>query len=136
MKPKEFWRVEIDRTRGFNIASRSDFELMERVIDADYDLSECIPYCIDYSNNAIAYSCGLNQRTAATAPFHYRYLRDYTRLMAIVPLESRLKSPYKIPMDPAFIFSMGRCGSTLVAQFLRKLGRICIAESDIFSQAL
>lgn len=130
------WKVETARHLRFNVAAYHDLRFVEALRSESAAHEHYIPYCINYESFDIVYSLGLSTDLAAQAPFHYKYLRDYTTKVAITPLSRRRNESIALAKDPIFIFSPGRCASTLLASFIRHQGFVCLSEPDIFSDAV
>lgn len=69
-----------------------------------------------------------------TGPFVYQQQRDLAREALVVPLEELLDlaADVALPGELAFLFSTGRCGSTLASRIMATLpGVVCLSEPDV-----
>jgi hypothetical protein len=66
------------------------------------------------------------------APFYYLYLRRNARALLSVPREALSES--KPGSVPVFMFSPGRCGSTLLSRLLYEARITAVSEPDFFTQ--
>ncbi len=93
-----------------------------------------VPYCFDYSEKLLIYAVGVDPFRAGQATFHFVYLRENAKGFLKVPLE---KFPVAIPeaaQIPTILFSVGRCGSTLLSKLLGVMEVVSISEPDFFTQ--
>jgi hypothetical protein len=91
-----------------------------------------IPLLFDGQNDAFIYSLNIDPLAAINYPFHFIYLRQNTKLVGSINFLDRfsVKSNYT---DPYFIFSIGRCGSTLLSKLLSCFDVISISEPDFYN---
>lgn len=68
------------------------------------------------------------------APFLYLAQRNYAERVVEVELSSLDLSNELIQDDITFVFSIGRCGSTLVSKIFSKLDYLNVSECDVFTQ--
>ena len=119
------------RTRDLLSISRpEDFILgANRTVDSsrifDPDVS---PYCFDLANRSLL--C-VSTPDISGAVFFYQAQRQHARSAINVPFESLPKGP----ASPALIFSIGRCGSTLLVRALEAAGIRAVSEPDFYRQA-
>jgi hypothetical protein len=131
------WEVSLNTSSRFKISEANDF-FRESYIKADenavvqgYD----IPYCFDFVNKELICSRNLDAKEASNSIFHYDFLRENTKTILTIPWEHAKKFDDEVK-NPIFIFSPGRCGSTLFANFFRSNNTTCLSEPDIYSQAV
>lgn len=111
------------------ISGSDDFSLEAgRAVDSsrmfDPDVS---PYCFDLANRALL--C-VSTPDISGATFFYQAQRQHARSVIQVPFDS-------LPEEtdsPALIFSIGRCGSTLLVRALQAAGVRTVSEPDFYTQ--
>jgi hypothetical protein len=94
-----------------------------RIRDADVS-----PYCFDFANGRLI--C-VSTRDLSGAIFFYQAQRQHARSVIPVPFAALPRGP----VSPALIFSIGRCGSTLLVKALEASGVRAVSEPDFFTQA-
>jgi hypothetical protein len=114
----------------FRISGPDDFGLEAgRVVDPsrmfDPDVS---PYCFDLANRTLL--C-VSTPDISGASFFYQSQREYARSVIKVPFEALPEGP----AAPVLIFSIGRCGSTLLVKALEAAGVDAVSEPDFYTQA-
>jgi hypothetical protein len=112
------------------ISGPDDFSLEPgREVDSarmfDQDVS---PYCFDLAGRSLI--C-VSTPDISDAVFFYRSQREYARSVIRIPFASLPEGP----ASPALIFSIGRCGSTLLVKALRAAGVRTVSEPDFYTQA-
>jgi hypothetical protein len=86
------------------------------------------PYCFDLANRTLL--C-VSTPDISDATFFYQAQRQQARTVIKVPFDA-------LPEEtgsPALIFSIGRCGSTLLVRALQAAGVRTVSEPDFFTQA-
>ena len=128
----------VARRRGerISIASPGDFSLssprvLERAAGATLPL---LPYCLDFVRRRSVYAGGVDIRSAQEAPFYYLHLRRNAKSVVTVPWGSAL-AEVASRRAPVFLFSPGRCGSTLLSQILVQAQVANVSEPDFYTQA-
>ncbi|MEI9995010.1 MAG: hypothetical protein WDM91_10480 [Rhizomicrobium sp.] len=93
-----------------------------------------LPYCIDLPRRRAVYVAGADVAGAQDAPFYYLYLRRHAQRIAFVPWAAGglRKTAGRAPI---FLFSPGRCGSTLVSRMLSAAAVANVSEPDFYTQA-
>ena len=86
------------------------------------------PYCFDFANRSLL--C-VSTPDISGAVFFYQAQRQHARSVIRVPFESLPDGP----TSPALIFSIGRCGSTLLVKALEAAGVRTVSEPDFYTQA-
>jgi hypothetical protein len=114
----------------FRISGPDDFSLdggraveSSRMFEPDVS-----PYCFDLTNRTLL--C-VSTPDISAASFFYQAQRQYARSVIKVPFESLPEGP----ASPALIFSIGRCGSTLLVRALEAAGVRVVSEPDFYTQA-
>jgi hypothetical protein len=123
-------------TERISISTPGDFaleprEALTRGAAAPQDL---LPYCLDFLNRRAIYVGGVDSAGAQTAPFYYLHLRRTARRVVSVPWET-LPLVHDAARAPIFLFSPGRCGSTLLSRILSAAGTANVSEPDFYTQA-
>lgn len=119
------------RTREVaTISGPDDFGLETgHVVDSsrmfDPDVS---PYCFDLPNRTLF--C-VSTPDISGATFYYQAQRQQARNVIKIPYAALPAGP----PSPALIFSIGRCGSTLLVRALEAAGLHVVSEPDFFTQA-
>jgi hypothetical protein len=94
-----------------------------RMFEADVS-----PYCFDPANRTLL--C-VSTPDISDATFFYQAQRQCARSVITVPFDALPDGP----KAPALIFSIGRCGSTLLVRALQAGGVRTVSEPDFFTQA-
>jgi hypothetical protein len=90
-----------------------------------------IPYCEDEHTGHLICATGLDATAIAARGLHYAQLRAATRKIAVVPVE-RVPISAQACTSRVYLFSPGRCGSTLLCQVLRAAGVPALAEPGFY----
>lgn len=124
------------------INSRKDFFQSKRLEynDFDYeilkqnlDIKQSIPYLFDLEKNAFLYAINIDYNEAVKSPFHFQYLRDHVKEFGLIDFYKRYEYEYYDFNDPIFIFSSGRCGSTLLSKLISSFDILSISEPDFYN---
>jgi hypothetical protein len=122
------------RTERIAISAPGDF-VLEPWAPFRRDPDEAIlPYCLDFLRRRSLYVGGVDREGAQTAPFYYLYLRRQARRVVSVPWEAGALDD-AAAHAPIFLFSPGRCGSTLLSRILSAAGHANVSEPDFYTQA-
>jgi hypothetical protein len=113
-----------------SVSQATDFVLdAGRVVDRsrmfDADVS---PYCFDLQDRKLL--C-VSTPAIARATFFYQAQRQQARSVIKVPFAALPEAPD----SPTLIFSIGRCGSTLLQKSFEAAGASAVSEPDYFTQA-
>jgi hypothetical protein len=124
------WTVVSHNPDRLSVSSPGDFVVEAgRAVDVsrmrEADVS---PYCFDVANRNLL--C-VSTPDLSDEVFFYQAQRQYARSVIRVPLELLPAGP----ASPALIFSIGRCGSTLLVKALQAAGLRAVSEPDFFRQA-
>jgi hypothetical protein len=112
------------------IVSRvGDFDLGLAAPRRALELGPYIPYCADYAARRL-HLTRLAPGYAGKAPFLYMAQRRFADELATVSFDrlAELMAPEPVGQQPLLIFSIGRCGSTLVTQMLDAAGLRAFSE--------
>jgi hypothetical protein len=132
-------RVRADPTQ---VVSLDDFRLRET--DADEDLCaivaerpNVVPYCLDHANRRMIFAEIPPQIDLSKAPFYYQAQYEHATRLIALPYDSVHKIAARLPAGFGaliFIYSVGRCGSTLVSKLWGRLeDTYSISEPDVFA---
>jgi len=112
------------------ISGPDDFSLgAGRAVDSSRMFEPDVsPYCFDLANRTLL--C-VSTPDISGATFFYQAQRQYARSVIRVPFESLPGGP----ASPVLIFSIGRCGSTLLVKALEAAGVRAVSEPDFYTQA-
>lgn len=115
------------------IASVDDFVTKRR--PAHNVMSQtALPYCFDFLRGRAIYVSDLDSRAVQKAPFYYLHLRRNAQRLLSVPIEHGPVARQSPARDPFFLFSPGRCGSTLLSRVLFEAGIPSVSEPDFYTQ--
>ena len=122
------------RTERVAISTPGDFLTADRRPVEIADGTGLLPYCLDVLRRRSVYVGGVDPKGAQAAPFYYLYLRRHAAWVVSVPWERGALSPGE-PRAPIFLFSPGRCGSTLLSRLLSQARIANVSEPDFYTQA-
>ena len=122
--------VHLRTTDSTSVSQTSDFVLepgrpVERTRMFDPDVS---PYCFDLENRKLI--CVSTPDIAGTT-FFYQAQRQLARTVIKVPFHTLPEAA----TSPTLIFSIGRCGSTVLHRAFETAGVRAVSEPDYFTQA-
>ncbi|MEJ0024495.1 MAG: hypothetical protein WDN01_00590 [Rhizomicrobium sp.] len=120
------------RTDRIAISTPGDF--LTSVVRPFDGAEGLFPYCLDFFRRRSVYVGGVDAEGAQSAPFYYLYLRRNATRVVSVPWEAGALMP-GAPRAPIFLFSPGRCGSTLLSRLLSGGGVANVSEPDFYTQA-
>jgi hypothetical protein len=115
-------RVSVSQPADFVLDAGQAVE-RSRIFEPDVS-----PYCFDFDHRLLL--C-VSTPEIAGATFFYQAQREQAGSLIKVPLEV-LPEP---DASPALIFSIGRCGSTLLHKAFEAAGARSVSEPDYFTQA-
>lgn len=133
---REVYCLTVRRARNVNrisIASPRDFVCVRSENPADAPQT-VFPYCLDFLNARAIYAADTGIGAVQGAPFYYLHLRRRARRLLSVPIEHGPVGRLCGHTDPVFLFSAGRCGSTLVSRILSEAGIASVSEPDFYTQ--
>jgi len=93
-----------------------------------------LPYAADSGSNCLFYSVHEDPAALFHCPFLYQAQYESVQKFLAVPFDQLGEMDRDAPSGPTFVFSIGRCGSTLLVRMLVAAGLTAISEPDIFSQ--
>jgi len=123
--------IKARRTDCISVAAPGDFICTPWTARADLP-NEALPYCLDVLARRSLYVTGLEPAAAQAAPFYFLHARRHAREVISVPWAR--DRPRSGAAAPIFLFSLGRCGSTLLSQILTEAGVPNVSEPDFYSQ--
>src|SRR5205807_9559763 len=128
------------RTSPVSVASPHDFRVRDggrtdpRVVLQQPNLSL---YCLDFDHRQALFAETLPECDLSRAPFLYQAQYEAARRLIEVPSDILQCLAAEVAIDPSrliLIYSVGRCGSTLVSRaFSEVVGVDSISEPDVFS---
>lgn len=123
------------RKSRFSIASPDDFNVkyIENHKFSFDDLRRMTPYCFNPQNNKF-YFVDTN-KNHTKLPFIYQAQFDSAEKVYLVDREvlGNLILRKEMKSKPIFVFSIGRCGSTLFSKLIGEMGVCDISEPDVFT---
>jgi len=133
--PGPSWRTA--STRDFATLRGREVSLARLLADAPDTLS---PYALDVPARRVAFvqtSPGLD--LAAAHPFVYEAQRRHARQLVVASEEEVVDAARVLRLPehrPTFLYSTGRCGSTLLGKMVARLDGVqSISEPDVYTQA-
>jgi len=120
------------------LAQPNDFTSLPS-IEIQFDdldkLRPIIPYCIDFKKRSIIYIAKYDIDKGIKAPFLYSHERENADYLLEtnfenIPLAKNIKN-FKAPR---FVFSPGRCGSTLLSKICQTAKHTSLSEPDFYTQ--
>ena len=123
-------------TERISISAPSDFRLtaVKALEPAVASRAGLLPYCLDFPRRRSVYVGGVDPKGAQSAPFYYLHLRREARSVVSVPWEQGPLAS-STARSPIFLFSPGRCGSTLLSRILSAAGSTNVSEPDFYTQS-
>jgi hypothetical protein len=99
------------------------------------DIGPLSPYAVDTNKKSTLYIAKLNLQEALDSTFYYRYQRENANYLVEIPWSESLQINAKRTfLAPTFIFSTGRCGSTLLTKIYKATNTPSFSEPDFYSQ--
>ncbi len=103
-------------------------------------LSDLSPFCIDLKRNQVVFVRVASDVDLTAAPFYYHAQRQHAIEVYSLGFEQFYELAEELPDDAGnvgFLFSTGRCGSTLLAKLLQTSPQVvAISEPDVYTQAV
>lgn len=123
------------------IASPADFEFSEgNTVDAQVVIENpnISLYCLDHENQRAIFVETPGDVDLSQAPFYYQAQYEHSVGLFAVPYETLYRLANDIHLDSKrliLIYSVGRCGSTLLSSALNQVEDIVsLSEPDVFTQ--
>jgi len=120
-----------------HIVNADDFTCTNTVSFPEEELNKIkplVPYAIDPQSRTTIYSAKINIKKSLESAFLYDYLRRNTEIALSAPIDHGNLNQLKDFRIPIFIFSTGRCGSTLLTKIINSHQRITLSEPDFYTQ--
>ena len=131
------------RQDPISVVSLDDFQYHERdAIEAHVVLEQptLSLYCLDHANHRAIFVDTPPDVDLSTAPFYYQTQYQAARRLIAVSYDTLHALAQEVQLDPRHIiviYSVGRCGSTLVSQALNQAdGVVSFSEPDVYTQIL
>jgi hypothetical protein len=116
-------------------ASPSDFTLRPvGTVDTIRPQDNAVIYCVDPKSERALFTLYDDLPSMLRAPFLYEAQFSAARQIVTVPFERLEECASAGGAKPAFVFSIGRCGSTLLTALLGAIGVNSVSEPDILTQ--
>jgi len=97
------------------------------------NFNQYLPLCVDWKAERLVYGRWDGARSLSDVPFLYQRQRLCTKMLADIPFERLHELGCADGMTPMFIFSIGRCGSTLLSKMLSAVGENALSEPDVLT---
>jgi hypothetical protein len=132
--------------RTYDIISRKKKSALALASSADFVLrrlesEEAVPtnwpgiaYCFSLWRKQLFLTAGGNPASLLQAPFLYIAQFEAAERVIAIPFPRLPEMDLRGPARPVFIFSPGRCGSTLLAALLKAAGAGVLSEPDFMTQ--
>lgn len=122
-------RMNLNATK---ILDNKDFKTeINHTIEPEKFNKKVIPAIIDWENNLIFLSDTANDEEIERIPFFYQWQRGNIKELYSIPFNQYRKINLENEsVKPFFVFSIGRCGSTLLVNLCKSLGKKTISEPD------
>jgi hypothetical protein len=116
-------------------ASPEDFTLSTvSTIDTIRPQDNAVIYCFDPGSERALFTLCDDLRALLQAPFLYEAQFAAARQIVTVPFERLEECACARGATPVFVFSIGRCGSTLLTALLGAIGANSVSEPDVLTQ--
>lgn len=91
-------------------------------------------YCLTHAQERMLCAICPDSDGLFEAPFLWQAQYQRASHIASIPFERLHEFPCTVPRKPIFVFSIGRCGSTLLSAILRACGAHSVSEPDLLTQ--
>jgi hypothetical protein len=140
--PKPFRRpivvseiVTRQKRAAIAVASAHDFTLSPvGELPAGRDLWPGPAYCLNQGQERALFTICPDNDDLSEAPFFWQAQHQRASHIASIPFERLHEFLGTLPQRPIFIFSIGRCGSTLLSALVRASGARSVSEPDLLTQ--
>lgn len=123
------------KRRAIAVASPLDFILQQAgELHPERDKWPGPAYCLSRAEKRVLFTICPHTDALFDAPFLWQAQYQLASQVASVPFERLQEFIGTLPLKPIFVFSIGRCGSTLLSALLRKCGIHSISEPDLLTQ--
>jgi Sulfotransferase family len=117
------------------VASPHDFTLeYAGELSAGRDEWPAPAYCLNHAEKQVLFAICHDNDRVFEAPFLWHAQYQQASQIATIPFERLNEFVCTVPERPIFVFSIGRCGSTLLSALLRASGAHTISEPDLLTQ--
>jgi hypothetical protein len=127
-------RSHVDTTR---LLRPSDFEstIVRRISGTTLleELRSCLPIYADWHAERLAFGRWRGTTPPTAVPFLYQHQRSHADELIEVPFERLDELCCAEGMRPTFVFSIGRCGSTLLSKLLLAAHEQSLSEPDVLT---
>lgn len=120
------------------MSEMADFPMgpSRKMRSAPRELLPAFPCVIDVNRARTLYVAGLDAQRLREAPFCGVFAREEAKTVFLVPWEAGSINRPRATKDPIYLFSPGRCGSTLLHNIFVEAKINSISEPDIASALL
>ncbi len=128
------------RSPANTVAAPTDFESVPGDEIAAVSLienSRVTLYCLDFANQQAIFTEAPAGLDLTAAPFYYLAQYQQAERLMTMPFDEfgRLAAQLPLPGYVMFLYSVGRCGSTLLSQVFHQVETcLSLSEPDVFSQ--
>jgi hypothetical protein len=123
------------KSRWLDVANPTDFKLkFERSLPDLRELDGFLPYCLNPETERVIYTYTSDRNAILNAPFLYQTQYETAKHVITVPFERMLVLEAIERMDPIYVFSIARCGSTLLSRLVQSIGHSSASEPDLYTQ--
>lgn len=124
--------IERTNLNSTKIMDNTDFStVIDHIIDAAEFKQNALPAVIDWKNSKIFLSDSCSKNKVNTVPFFYQWQRSNIEQLFSIDFSQYKRIPLKTQtVLPIFVFSIGRCGSTLLVNLCKNIGIKTISEPD------
>lgn len=114
-------------------STQNDFSVgpFHRIPRRSLEGQMAFPCVFDVFHGRTWYALGLDPQELLNAPFANVYARTQTKNIVSVPWEAGPMNCPRVAADPIYVFSSGRCGSTLLHKILLAAKVASVSEPDI-----
>jgi hypothetical protein len=134
-----FGEAEKERSEGaIRVCSTDDFDMSAlSPVDTFPKEIKWLPYAVDIPGSRLMLTGAEDFPALLDAPFFYQEQFQLTRHLLLCPIErvsEMCPSGAANPEKFLFVFSIGRCGSTMLSMLFKTVSLPAISEPDIFSE--
>jgi hypothetical protein len=119
--------------KQFAVANHKDFVLVDGKALDILKKDRYSPYSFDCAEKKFYLT--ESDKDIGEKPFFYQAQFESAQSVVTLPLAmaEEVYGAYNRRLNPTFLFSIGRCGSTLLSKLTRSLGMVDVSEPDIFT---
>ena len=122
------------RRAAVAIASPQDFVLRHIGTQSEPSGPNQTAYCVDFDKRNLWFAICDDPDKLLHSPFLYAAQYRSARRIVTMPFKQLDEAFFRVESVPTFIFSIGRCGSTLLTALLEIAGAHAVSEPDVITQ--